>query len=282
MFWAISSGDENYEQIASAMLRPSTLWKIMSGGVYITFRNWLTELFYGLDWSDMGRFPTAVPVEQLRARRSRLLQGRKSEFECLYTIHIRSDAERVRRVLAQFGESSRPYLHPRWVHIHRASGEPLHAGCTIQYKVFGGALSFNIVQEESGDENLIRFRVMEGFANGGSFIFLIEPESRSHCALTVYLAFDYARGHSVVGRAFWHIFRLLFPEYIHDVLWNHALCEFKQFAESEQGNERPSGMGPIDSPTAVSGGRSTAGTSSQSTIGARAVSGDGHRRDSID
>ena len=260
VFWAISSGDENYEQIASAMLRPSTLLKILSGGVYITVRNWLTERFFGLDWSDMGRFPTAVPVEQLRARRSRFLQGYKSEFECLYTIHIRAGEATVRRVLAEFGEPSRPYLHPRWVHIRRAGGEPLHAGCTIQYRVFGGALSFNIVQEESGDENLIRYRVIEGFANGGSFIFLIEPESPTHCALTVYLAFDYARGHSIGSRLFWRVFRLLFPEYIHDVLWNHALCEFKQSAESRQRRGRSSGQKPVESATAVRGSLSTSAT----------------------
>jgi hypothetical protein len=281
VFWAISSGDENYEQIASAMLRPSTLWKILSGGVYVTFRNWLTELFFGLDWADVGRFPTAVPVEQLRDRR-RVLHGRKSEFEGLYTIRIRADEERVRSVLADFGEPSRPYLHPRWVGIRRVDGEPLHAGCTVRYRVFGGALSFDIVQEESGDANLIRYRVMEGFANGGTFIFLIEPEGPSHCTLTVYLAFDYARGHTLVGRAFWSIFRLLFPEYIHDVLWNHALCEFKQFAESGQRSGPSSGSAPADPPAAGSGAPSPSETASASTPRAFSLSGDGRLRDSAE
>jgi hypothetical protein len=32
---------------------------------------------------------------------------------------------------------------------------------------------------------------------------------------------------------FWRVFRALFPEYLHDVLWNHALCEFKQAAETD-------------------------------------------------
>lgn len=49
--------------------------------------------------------------------------------------------------------------------------------------------------------------------------------------MTVYLAFDYARGNSVPGRVFWRLFKLLFPEFIHDVLWNHALCEIKHQAE---------------------------------------------------
>ena len=27
------------------------------------------------------------------------------------------------------------------------------------------------------------------------------------------------------------LFKRLFPEFIHDVLWNHAFCQFKQIAE---------------------------------------------------
>ncbi|MDH3989310.1 MAG: hypothetical protein OEV34_09295, partial [Gammaproteobacteria bacterium] len=62
---------------------------------------------------------------------------------------------------------------------------------------------------------------------------LIEPDTATTCELTVYLAFDYARGTSAAERLFWWAFRLLFPEYVHDVLWNHALCEFKQAAEEK-------------------------------------------------
>jgi hypothetical protein len=234
IFWGISSGDEQYEQIARAMLRPATLWKIFKGGAYITLRNGLTELFFGLDWTGVGRFPTAVPAEQLPARRRQLLQGRRYEFECLYTIHIRASLAKARRLLAEFGEPSRPYLDPRWVSIRRTRGTPLQPGCTIRYRIVGGIFSFEVVQEESGDPNVIRYRVLGGFADGGLFVFLLEPEAASHCALTIYLAFDYARGSSPTGRLLFGAFRLLFPEFIHDVLWNHALCEFKQSAECRQ------------------------------------------------
>ena len=105
-------------------------------------------------------------------------------------------------------------------------------GCVIQYRVFAGLISFSIKQQFTGDENLIRYRVRNGFAHGGSFLFQIEPESPGGCRLTVYLAFDYARGSNLASRIFWRTFRLLFPEYIHDVLWNHALCQLKQLAEA--------------------------------------------------
>lgn len=231
IFWAISSGDANYEQIAKAMLRPSILWNILIGGAAVTLRNWLTELFFGLDWADIGRFPTAVPIEQLQNRRDQLFAGRRSEFECLYTIHIRAGADVARELLKELGDPSRPYLQPRWVSIRRVDGDPLQTGCTIRYRVFGGALSFVVVQEESNEANAIRYRVKGSFADGGFLVFLIEPESNSACTLSVYLTFDYARGDRLAQKLFWYVFRVSFPEHIHDVLWNHALCEFKQAAE---------------------------------------------------
>jgi flavin-dependent dehydrogenase len=238
IFWAVSSGDEDYQQIAWAMIRPATMWKILIGGVFVTIRNRLTELTFGLDWAEIGRLPTAVPIERLRDLREKLIEGRSHEFECGYTIHVRAGQDEARRLLAELGEPARPYLNPRWVQIRRVSGEPLQTGCVIRYQIFGGVLSFKIVQQESGDENLIRYKVIDSFPDGGSFTFLIEPVSESHCAVTVHLAFDYKRGTSPTERIVWWAFRSLFPKYIHDVLWNHALCEFNQVAE-DRSTEHP-------------------------------------------
>jgi hypothetical protein len=234
IFWSVSSGDENYEQIAWAMLRPSTAWRILTSGVLVTLRNWLTEHAFGLTWANLGRFPVAVPREILEARREQLLGGRCHEFECIYTIRLRTSPDVARGLVGQLGESGRPYLHPRGVQIQRIHGEALGTGCKIHYHIFGGALSFDVIQEDSGNENLIHYRVFGSFADQGSFIFLIEPDTATTCELTVYLAFDYARGTSASERLFWWAFRVLFPEFVHDVLWNHALCEFKQAAEESK------------------------------------------------
>jgi flavin-dependent dehydrogenase len=236
IFWAVSSGDENYEQIAWKMLRPSTAWRILTSGILVTLRNWLTEHAFGLTWAQLGRSPVAVPVETLKSRREQLLDGQRHEFECIYSIELRASADIARNFVGKLGETNRPYLHPRGIRIQRVCGQPLTAGCKIHYHVFGGLLTFDIVQEESGNENLIRYRVAGGFANDGLFTFLIEPESINKCKLTVYLAFDYARGARRADKLFWWTFRLLFPEYVHDVLWNHALCQFKQAVESSLTN----------------------------------------------
>ena len=231
IFWAISSGDQSYEKIAWSMVSPATLWRILSGGVYVTIRNGLAEYLFGLDWRGIGRFPTAVSVEQQEAKRWDVLEGRQCEFECIYTINVRAGDSAVRLLLAELGESDRRFLNPRWVGIQRVSAEPLSVGTIIRYQVFGGLITFNIEQQESADENMIKYRVNGGFADGGTFLFQVTPESEHRCSLTVYLAFDYPCGDSFAMRVFWRAFRLLFPEYIHDVIWNHALCEIKQLAE---------------------------------------------------
>ena len=232
IFWAISSGDQSYEKIAWSMLRPATLWKILCGGVFVTARNWMSELFFGLDWAGIGRFPTAVSLEQMQARRSEITNGQAAEFEGMYSILVRADPQAVLLLLGQLGEENRPYLNPRWVRIRRMSGDVLQAGCTIGYSIFGGLIKFSIEQKPTTSENIIAYQVLGGFADGGLFLFEVEPQSPKLCRLSINLSFDYARGKKPLSRLYWRAFRLLFPEFIHDVLWNHALCEIKQLAES--------------------------------------------------
>jgi flavin-dependent dehydrogenase len=232
IFWAISSGDQSYEKIAWSMLRPTTLWKILWGGVYVTARNWMGEQFFGLDWAGIGRFPTAVSLEQMQARRSEITNGRATEFECMYSILVRADPRAVLLLLGQLGEENRPYLNPRWVRIRRISGDVCQAGHRIGYNIFGGLITFSIEQKPTASENTIAYNVLEGFAHGGLLLFEVEPQSPKLCRLTINLSFDYARGKSPLSRLYWRTFRFFFPEFIHDVLWNHALCEIKQLAES--------------------------------------------------
>lgn len=239
IFWAICSGDLTYREIAWSMLRPSTLWLIFKGGFLVTLRNWLVELLFGISWREIARFTTAVSKDDLGTRRSELLPARtwtasgiqKPEFECIYSIRIRAAIETVRGLLAQFGEEDRPYLNPRWVKIYRTDGEPLQEGSVIRYSLFWGAMSFCIEQQPSSRENLIVYKVNGGFADGGLFCFEVKPLPAGYCLLTIYLVFDYNRGNSHIGRALWGLFRRLFPEFIHDILWNHALCSLKQVAE---------------------------------------------------
>ncbi len=232
IFWNISSGDQSYRRIARDMLAPGTVWQILASGVYVTARNWMGERLFGLRWGGMGRYPTAVAREELEAIRRRLLDGRCHEFECIYTIQLRVNPEAALAAVGQFGEASRAYLNPRWVAIRRSAGRPLQAGCRIDYRVFGGLVRFSIEQTSGVENGLVRYRVHGGFADGGNFIFEVRPHGSGQSRLTVYLTFDYARGHSLIGRCYCAAFRLCFPEFIHDVLWNHALCELKQAVET--------------------------------------------------
>lgn len=240
IFWAISSGDRSYEDIAWSMVKPATLWLIFKGGFYVTIRNWLTERLFGISWQGIPRVMTGVSKDDLEQRRSVLLPARSwagakgalPEFECIYSVRLRTRPESALALLAEFGEKARPYLNPRWVRIRRTEGEPLQQGSVIQYRVFWGLLAFSIEQQTSTRENLIVYKVKNGFANEGLFCFEVEPLPSGYCLMSIYLVFDYARGQGLLGRLFWGAFRRLFPEYIHDVLWNHALCEFKQVVES--------------------------------------------------
>jgi len=241
IFWAISSGDGDYRDIAWSMMRPSTLWLIFWGGVYTTLRNGLAERFFGLDWRGIPRVPTAVSRRELITKRIALLPdqarfmrlGRLPEFECMYTLRIRSSPDSALSLLAQFGEPDRPYLNPRWVSIRRTAGKPLEAGSVVSYSVFGGLIEFSIELQPDTGKNLLVYKVTDGFADGGAFVFEAEPLPSGYCDLTIYLAFDYPRGRTLPERVYWRLFKLMFPEFIHDVLWNHALCEIKHLAESK-------------------------------------------------
>jgi hypothetical protein len=239
IIWAISSGDGRYEDIARSMLRPGLLWTVLSGGVLVTLRNRLAEIFFGLDWHGLDRVPTVVSVREMEAKRAALLPGKHvtfpgaplPEFEYMYSVHIRAPAERVWDLLARFGDEDRPYLNPRWVRIRRSRGEPLQPGSVIRYTVFGGLISFSIKQRPRDNPNVLTYRVRDGFAHGGEFVFEVLPVPAGNCELTVYLAFEYERGRGIAGRIYYFLFRKLFPEFVHDVLWNHALCELREYAE---------------------------------------------------
>ncbi len=69
VLWRIASGDDSYHRILAAMCRPATAWLILVGGALATLRNYLTERLFGLDWADIGRYPTGVPREHVEKKR---------------------------------------------------------------------------------------------------------------------------------------------------------------------------------------------------------------------
>jgi flavin-dependent dehydrogenase len=247
MLWRICSGDDDYEQIFRSMIHPSTLGSILTRGALLTLRNYLTELWFGLRWEGFGRFTTGVAIERLEEKRqqfarliadARVAVPPQLEFERMYTIRVAAPRAVVLRQLQQFGEPDRQYLRPRWLRVRRIEGAPDSPGCVIQYEVLNRRLRFRLVLEQMTGGHMAVYRVRDGFARGGVLIFEIEDLPEGVCALSIYVAFNFLRGSGWGGRPFWRLFRLLFPAFVHDVIWNHSLCQLKDIAEKEYEESR--------------------------------------------
>lgn len=241
ILWKIASGDDRYEQILREMMRPSAWWSILIGGALVTLRNFAAETFFGLRWKGFGRFTTGVAWERMETKRLafsrwlaefRLPSRSHFEFERMYTIRIRAPRARVFEELGRFGEPDRPYLHPRWVQIRRVEGAPNQPGCIIQYSVVIPHLSFRLALEHVVPAQLAVYRVQNGFARGGVLIFEIESADLDACDLSIYVAFNFRRGRRRRSRPIWWLLHHFFPAFVHDVIWNHSLCQLKDHVEA--------------------------------------------------
>ncbi len=243
ILWKIASGDDQYEATFLSMIHPATLWLILSGGLWITLRNYLTELFFNLSWEGFGRFTTGVAKEQFDAKRVSFKRelgeddpafSDRMEFERMYTIRIRARSAQILHQLGRFGESDRGYFRPRWIQVQRIAGVPNEPDCLIRYEVFGRRFSFCLRLEQIVQERLLAYRICDGFARGGVLLFEVEQDADEFCNLSIYVAFQFARGRKAMTRPLWWMFRRLFPSFMHDVLWNHSLCQLKNLAEAEE------------------------------------------------
>jgi flavin-dependent dehydrogenase len=243
ILWCIASGDDWYEDIFFSMIRPATLGSILTGGALITLRNYLTELIFGLRWEGFGRFTTGVAKERFRAKRLDFSRDiaeldipvpSRWEFERMYTVKIRAPRAEIMGQLGRFGEMDRGFFKPRWVRIRRCFGQPNVPGCEIRYELPFRFLSFSLDLERIVGERLAVYRVRNGFARGGVLLFEIERSSGDIHTLSIYVAFNFTRGRTRMTRPLWGLFRFLFPAFVHDVIWNHSLCQFKDIVETGQ------------------------------------------------
>jgi hypothetical protein len=82
----------------------------------------------------------------------------------------------------------------------------------------------------AGFETLL-YQVDERLVDQGKLIFNVASTKDGNSQLSIYTAFDYKKGKGFVSRILWEGIRLLFPEFLHDVVWNHALCSIKEEVE---------------------------------------------------
>ena len=240
ILWKIASGDDTYRASLRAMFHPNSVWSIFAGGLLLTIRNFLTEQAFGLRWHKLGRYPTGLHKENMEERREELLrvnrprfgQGR-SAFESIYAITIKSESDKIFRYLGTFGERSRGYFKPRRLKVERTTGRPNEPGSLIRYKTPSRFLDFQVTLESRVEDKTLVYRVKDGFAEGGILIFDIEKEKPGVFVLSIYVAFEFARGKRWAEKIFWFFFRHFFPGFVHDVLWNHSLCQLKDIIEKD-------------------------------------------------
>ncbi len=240
ILWKIASGDDRYQEIFFSMISPKTLWLIFTGGGLITLRNYLAELLFGLDWRDISRFTTGIYREEFEVK-SRKYKGILSEagiafvpgpeFEKMYSIAIKADCAKIFRELGRFGDPDQQFFKPRMIRVKRIKGEPLTKGSVLCYEVVFPFLNFTAVLERIEPDKLILYRVDSGFPKGGVLLFEIEKKNEQTSLLTIYVAFNLPRGRHGFSLGFWVLFKLLFPAFLHDVLWNHSLCKLKDIVE---------------------------------------------------
>ncbi|NLV72625.1 MAG: hypothetical protein GXY46_08525 [Actinobacteria bacterium] len=241
VLWQVASGDEVYRRALAGMLHPASLWLILTGGLLLTLRDIVTETLFGLDWTGVPRYGTGVPVEQVEETRNALfaVQGvepppRAPQMESMFTVRIRAGKKAILKQLGAFGDPDREYLKPRFVRIHRVTGEPNQVGTVIRYSIPMLRLSFSVGLESVVPDRYLLYRIVEGMGEGGILAFLLDELRPGVSLLTIYVGFDFPRGRGL-GRIGWAMGRRLFPEFAHDVVWNHSLCQIRHLAEVEEG-----------------------------------------------
>jgi flavin-dependent dehydrogenase len=245
VLWKMASGDDTYRAGLRAMFHPLAVWSVFTGGFLLTIRNFLAEQLFGLRWHKLGRYPTGLHKEDMEQKRETLLRvGRpdcgpgRSAFESMYAITIKSEPGKVFRYLGAFGERNRGYFKPRWVKVERLSGRPNEPGSIIRYKTPFRFLDFQVILASRVEDKTLVYRVADGFAEGGILIFDIDKTKPGVSVLSIYVAFEFARGRRWTEKLFWFLFRYFFPGFVHDVLWNHSLCQLKDVIEKDREPKR--------------------------------------------
>jgi flavin-dependent dehydrogenase len=239
VLWKIASGTADYREVLREMCGYGVLRSILAGAA-VTLRNVALEALFGLKWGEYGRYPTVVLKEKREWLKAGLASslgmelGEAPEFERMYAIKIRGAAEEIMEELGQFGDPNARFLNLRFIEVRRIEGLPNQAGSVIRYKIplVGLAAELRLTRR-IGSETLL-YEFDERLADHGKLIFNVAPAKDGNSRLSIYAAFDYKTGSGFADRVLWKGFKLLFPEFVHDIVWNHALCTIKEEVERKR------------------------------------------------
>jgi flavin-dependent dehydrogenase len=236
VLWKIASGTADYREVLREMCSYAVLRSVLAGAA-ATLRNVAVEALLGLKWGEYGRYPTVVLKERRGAFKEALASslgmelGESLDFERMYAIKIRSSAQEIMHELAKFGQPNARFLKLRMVEVRQIQGEPNQAGSVIRYRIplIGFCVELRLIKRV-GFESLL-YQVDERLSDHGKLILNVAPTKDGNSRLSIYAAFDYKRGEGLASRVAWKGIRVLFPEFVHDVVWNHALCSIKEEVE---------------------------------------------------
>lgn len=236
VLWKIASGTADYREVLREMCGYGVLRSLLVGAA-VTLRNVAFEELFGLKWGEYGRYPTVVLKEKREALKGDLASslgmelGESPDFERMYVIKIRGSEEEIMEELAKFGHPNARFLNLRFVEVRQIQGVPNQVGSVIRYRIPLVGLGAELrLTKRVGFETLL-YQLDERLADYGKLIFNVAPTKDGNSRLSIYAAFDYKKGNGVAGRVLWEGTRVLFPEFVHDVVWNHALCTIKEEVE---------------------------------------------------
>src|SRR5664280_2098928 len=115
--------------------------------------------------------------------------------------------------------------------MRQIQGTPNQVGSVIRYRVPFVQLGAELRLTNRVPFETLLYQVDERLVDHGKLIFNVAPTKDGNRRLSIYTAFDYKRGKGFAGRVLWGCTRLLFPGFVHDVVWNHALCTIKEDVE---------------------------------------------------
>ncbi|MBF0233663.1 MAG: hypothetical protein HQK65_11585 [Desulfamplus sp.] len=237
VLWKIGSGSSDYREVFNDLMKTSVFISILRGAIK-TFRNILTEHFFGLNWESYGRYPTVIIKEKRDYFKKSISEplgiklDKSPDMERMYAIKIRASSDRIFEELGKFGSQKGKFLRLRFVDVRRTSGLPNQEGSVVSYNLRGFPISMGIRLAKTIAGKALFYEPSELFATNGRLIFDISPTKDGNNRLVIYTAFDFRKGENFFGKIFWRLFKLLFPDYAHDVVWNHAICSIK--GESEK------------------------------------------------
>ncbi len=236
VLWRIGSGDTDYHGVVKELVRGPVVLSILKGTIK-TLRNILTELFFGLNWEAYGRYPTVIIkekrayIKQSMARPLGINLEASPDMERMYAIKIRASAQRIFQELGKFGDPDSKFLRIRFVDVSRISGLPNQEGSVVRYCLKMVPIFMDIHLVQSLTNRALLYRPDGLFTRQGKLAFDIRPTRDGNNRLVIYTAFDFRQGKTPLGRLFWNLFKRVFPDYAHDVVWNHAICCIKGEAE---------------------------------------------------